>query len=123
MFANYRIGTRLAFGFGGVILASVLAFGLAVVQGRHGQAELAETSSATLSRVGMVHGMIEAQLQLVSSIRNAGLQTAGEKIDGDVDVYKQAMATLARLESEFARLDVSDQERQLVDRASQLRAQ
>ena len=123
MFANYRIGTRLAFGFGGVILASVLAFGLAVLQGRHGQAALAETSSATLSRVGMVHGMIEAQLQLVSSIRNAGLQTAGEKINGDVDAYKQAMATLARLESEFARLEVSDQERQLVERASQLRTQ
>ncbi|TXC65300.1 HAMP domain-containing protein [Piscinibacter aquaticus] len=104
-----------------MILASVLAFGLAVFQGRQGQAALAETASATTARVAMVHGMIEAQLQLVSSIRNAGLQTAGDKINADVEAYKKSMSVLAGLEADFARLDVSAQEKELLALASQLR--
>ncbi len=123
MLANYRIGTRLAIGFGGVIVASVLAFGLAVLQGRQGQSALADTARATHDRAEMVHEMIGLQLQLVSSIRNAGLQTAGEKINGDADAFKKAMASLARLEGSFGQLQLSPDEQALLKRAAELRAQ
>ena len=42
MLQNYKIGTRLAIGFGGVIMASIAAFTASATLGRQSQAAIAE---------------------------------------------------------------------------------
>jgi methyl-accepting chemotaxis protein len=123
MLANLTIGTRLAAGFGGMIVAAVAAFGGAVLLGRQSQADTIEAAHAAQSRLDTVHRMRESQLQLVSSIRNGGLQTDGAKINTEVETYRKSLQTLKSLEDALAKLDLSVEEKAVLDKAAALRKQ
>jgi methyl-accepting chemotaxis protein len=123
MLQRFRIGTRLTIGFGGVIAATTAAFVAAVAIGVGGQSAIRETDGAAAQRIDLVRTMRESQLQLVSAIRSAGLQTDGGAINKEVEVYKAALKSLATAEAAFAALPRSDEERALLDKASALRKQ
>ncbi len=123
MLNRLNIGTRLAIGFGVVIFAAIAAFIVAVMQGRQGQAEIRESAVMAQTRIDTVHAMKSAQLRLVSAIRNAGLQTDGGMLNGEVEIYRKALQSLKDSEKSFAVLPLDAAERELLGKASALRQQ
>ncbi|TXT40014.1 MAG: chemotaxis sensory transducer [Comamonadaceae bacterium] len=123
MLDKLNIGSRLAIGFGVVIVASIAAFTVAALQGRQGQADIRESAQAAQTRIDTVFAMKEAQLRLVSAIRNAGLQSDGGQVNTEVEVYRKALQTLKDSEKSFAALPLDPRERELLDKASALRQQ
>jgi methyl-accepting chemotaxis protein len=123
MLTHRRIGTRLALGFGSLIVAAVAGFGAAAWLGSSGQAAISEAGGIAQARIDAVHAMQDNQLTLVSAIRNAGLQTDGAQINADVSSYRKALAELSKLEQQFAKTPLSAQERQVLDKAMALRKQ
>jgi len=123
MLERFRIGTRLAAGFGTLILGASVAFVAAVVVGRQGQAAIQTVDEAANGRIAIVQGMREAQLVVVSAIRSAGLQTEGSALNHDVDVYREAVKSIAGYEAAFTALALTPEERGLLDQASALRKQ
>src|SRR5207237_4316752 len=100
-------GSRLALGFGGLLLASAAAFVSAVVIGRQGQAATALAAQAGQGRLDRVNAMQIDQLKAVSTVRNAGLQTDGAALNREIDAYKKALGDLKQRESELALLALS----------------
>jgi methyl-accepting chemotaxis protein len=123
MLQRFRIGTRLAAGFGALIVGAIIAFVAAVVVGRQGQAAINQVHAATEQRVAVVRAMREAQLVLVSTIRGAGLQTDGAALNRDVDTYRETLKKLVQLEQDFGAYDMGADERALLKQAAALRAQ
>ena len=123
MLERFRIGTRLAIGFGTLIVATTLAFVAAIVVGLRGQADTEQTEATTRQRLLLVHSMQESQLRLVSAIRSAGLQAEGEALNHEVDEYRAALKALLKGEEAFAALPLGDEERRVLAVASDLRKQ
>ncbi len=123
MLGNLKIGTRLALGFGGVILAGVAAFAGAVLLGRQSQADTTAAAQAAQVRANAVHAMLELQLRLVSAIRHAGLLTDGGLINQAVDAYRQDLLALKKHEAEFGQLDLGADEKAALATAAALRQQ
>ena len=121
MFRNYKIGARLALGFGGLLVASVAAFIAAVVSGRQGQLAIAEEAQAGQRRLDIVHAMQVDQLKVVSTIRNAGLQTDGAALNREIEAYKQALSDLKTQEASLSRLGLNPGERAALDKVIALR--
>jgi methyl-accepting chemotaxis protein len=117
MLERFRIGARLAMGFGALILGASLAFVAAVMVGRQGQVALQRVDEAANQRTAIVQAMREAQLVIVSTIRSAALQTDGAALNHDVDTYKAALKKLAENEASFTALDLTPEERALLDKA------
>ena len=123
MLERLKIGTRLAVGFGGVILFAVAICIAAALVGLRGQQAVEQTDATANERIGLVQTMRLAQLQMVSSIRSAGLQTEGAGVNADVDTYRNALKTLVQAESTFAALPTSGEERALLEKSAALRKQ
>jgi methyl-accepting chemotaxis protein len=123
MLQNYKIGTRLAIGFGGVIVASIAAFIASATLGRQSQAAIAETVATAQVRNDAVQAMQQSQLRLVSAIRSAGLQTDGAMLNGEVDVYRKALKELQENELQYEKMPLSAEERVLLEKAIALRRQ
>ena len=123
MLQNYKIGTRLAVGFGGLILAAIAAFTTSAVLGRQGQQAITATAAAAQRRIDTVHAIQQSQLRLVSNIRNAGLQTDGTMLNGEVDAYRKALKDLQEYEAAFAQMTLSAEEKELLDKAVAMRRQ
>jgi methyl-accepting chemotaxis protein len=123
MLERLKIGTRLGVGFGTVIvLASATCVACALI-GLLGQKAVERTDATANRRVGLVQTMRLSQLQIVSSIRSAGLQTDGGKVNSDVDAYREALKTLIQAESTFAALPIGGEEKSLLDKSAALRKQ
>jgi methyl-accepting chemotaxis protein len=123
MLERFRIGTRLALGFGAVITAATIAFLACAVIGLRGQDAIEHADAAASERFALVSQMRESQLALASAIRSAGLQTDGAGINRDVEVYRAALKALDEAETRFAGLPIGDAERALLDKAAGLRKQ
>jgi methyl-accepting chemotaxis protein len=123
MLENYKIGTRLAVGFGGVIIASIAAFAASATLGRQSQAAIAATAATAQVRHDAVQAMQQSQLRLVSAIRSAGLQTDGAMLNSEVDAYRKALKELQEHELEFEKTSLSPEERAQLDKAIALRRQ
>ncbi|MFO1328415.1 MAG: methyl-accepting chemotaxis protein [Rubrivivax sp.] len=121
MLERLRIGTRLAIGFGSLIAASTVAFLACAAIGLQGQAAIVKADEDQAHHVQLVHSMREAQLQIVSSIRSAGLQTDGGQVNKDHDAYKAALKALVQHEGELAALPIGADERALIEQAVALR--
>jgi len=120
---RFRIGTRLAFGFGALITAATAAFVASAVIGMKGQEALRQVGDEAERRVAIVAALREQQLVAVSSIRSAGLQTDGAALNAEVDNYRRAVKALAEQESAFAGLTLTDEERALLQQTKAVRAQ
>jgi methyl-accepting chemotaxis protein len=118
-----RIGTRLALGFGALILAATAAFVASALIGVRGQDDLRQVGTEAAQRVAIVGAMREQQLVAVSSIRSAGLQSDGAALNADVEAYRRAIETLSERESAFAGLPLNPDEQALLERAKAVRAQ
>jgi methyl-accepting chemotaxis protein len=94
-----------------------------VVIGQRGQQAMERSDIEAGQRIELVQTMRLAQLQLVSSIRSAGLQTEGGRVNADVQAYREALKTLSEAEAAFAALPTNDEEQALLKQASALRAQ
>jgi len=116
-----RLGSRLALGFGALIVAALTAFCAATWLGRSGQAAISEVGQRAAERVALLARMRDDQLIAVSTIRNAGLQTDGAAINAEVDAFHAALKDLAAAEAEFAKLDNAAEESQILERAVALR--
>ncbi len=123
MLSRFRIGTRLAIGFGAVIATAIAAFVAAALIGLQGQAAIERAGSIASERVALVARMRESQLALASSIRSAGLQSDGAMVNRDVEAYRAALKSLGAAEQQFAALELADTERALLQKASALRKQ
>jgi len=121
MLERFRIGTRLAMGFGTVIAGATVAFLACAVIGLRGQDAIERADAAASERIGLVSQMRESQLALASAIRSAGLQTDGAMINRDVDVYRAALKSLGEAEARFTSLPIGDAERELLEKAAGLR--
>ena len=122
MLERFRIGTRLAFGFGAVIAAATAAFVASAVMGIRGQEALRQVGDEAAQRAAIVSGMREQQLLAVSSIRSAGLQTDGAALNGEVENYRRAVKALAQREDALAALELSAEEKAVLQEAKALRA-
>jgi methyl-accepting chemotaxis protein len=118
-----RIGMRLGLGFGVLIAATTAAFIASAVIGVRGQDSLRQVGSEAAHRVALVGSLREQQLVAVSSIRSAGLQTDSSALNADVESYRRAVDALTKRETEFAALELSDEERALLNQAKAVRAQ
>src|SRR2546427_2780386 len=123
MFRDLKIGSRLALGFGGLLLAAAAAFVSAVVIGRQGQAATAQEAQAGQGRLDTVNAMQVDQLKAVSTIRNAGLQTEGAALNREIEDYKKILGDLSKQESALAQLSLSPAEQAVLDKAIALRHQ
>ncbi len=123
MLQNYKIGTRLAVGFGGLILAAIAAFASAALLGRQGQQAITATAATAQQRADTVQAIQLLQLRVVSGIRNSGLQTDSVMINAEVDAYRKALKELQEYEAAFAQLTLSAEEKELLDKAAVLRRQ
>ena len=123
MLGQFRIGTRLAIGFGAVIAVAIAAFVAAALIGLRGQAAIEQAGNAASERVALVTQMRESQLTLTSAIRSAGLQTDGAMVNRDVETYRAALKALGTAESAFTALEMADEERALLQKAMALRQQ
>jgi methyl-accepting chemotaxis protein len=123
MLNNLRLGTRLALGFGAIIVAMVTAFAAAAWMGRQNQAELTRVVQDAKSRTELVQHLREAQLSLVSTIRNAGLQSDGGLLNAEVATFHALLKEMRAHEEVFAKLDLDAQEKAALDAAIALRSQ
>jgi methyl-accepting chemotaxis protein len=123
MLQRFRIGTRLAIGFGALIAGATAAFIAAVVVGRLGQSAVEHVDAAAQQRIDAVRTMREHELVIVSTVRNAGLQSDGGALNRDVDAYRAALKALVAEEAKFAAFDLVPEERALLDKAAALRKQ
>ena len=123
MLNQLRLGTRLALGFGGVIVAAVAAFAASTWLGRAGQTAIAQVMQQAAQRAALVHEMREAQLEIVSTIRDAGLQNDGGAVNRDVELFRAALKALQKHEATFAQLELSADEKATLERAIALRKQ
>ena len=123
MLERFRIGARLAVGFGALIAASAAAFVASAVIGLNGQTAIQKTDEAAEHRMSVVRSMRESQLLLVSAIRSAGLQTDGGMLNKEVDAYRSALKALIKGEGEFTAFEMATDEKALLDKASALRKQ
>ena len=121
MLENFRIGPRLAIGFGTVIAAAVAAFVACAVIGLQGQDAIERADAAASERIALVSQMRESQLGLASAIRSAGLQTDSAKVNQDVEVYRAALKRLGEAEGRFNALSLGEAERTLLGKATGLR--
>jgi len=123
MLQRFRIGTRLAIGFGTLIVAASAAFTAAAVMGRQGQAAIQQVGEIAAERIATVQAMREAQLIVASTIRSAGLQTDGGALNRDVETYRATLKALAQHETAFGAAELTADERALLDKAAGLRKQ
>jgi methyl-accepting chemotaxis protein len=123
MLNQLRLGSRLALGFGGLIVAAVAAFGAATWLGQSGQAATMRVMQQAADRGTLVQGMRQAQLEIVSTIRDAGLQTDGGAVNKDVDAFRAALKKLRQGEASYASLDLNADEKAVLGRAIGLRSQ
>jgi methyl-accepting chemotaxis protein len=123
MLNQLRLGSRLALGFGGLIVASVAAFAASTWLGRSGQTATAQVMQHAAERAALVNDMRQGQLEIVSTIRDAGLQTDSGAINKDVEIFRATLKRLQKHEQSFALLELSADEKAALDRAVALRRQ
>lgn len=118
---RFRIGTRLAAGFGGLLVVAAVAVAAALWMGAQGQASIGTSARLAQASIETVQAMRETQLSLVSSIRSAGLQTDSGEVNREVAAYRAGIQSLQALEADFARQDLAADERASLERAGALR--
>ncbi|MBI5716198.1 MAG: HAMP domain-containing protein [Burkholderiales bacterium] len=123
MLDRFRIGTRLAIGFGGLIAAATAAVVATAAIGLHGQAAMQQADEEASRRVEAVRTMRESQLVAVSAIRSAGLQSDGAMLNREFDAYRAALKALTQAEAAFTAFETAADERALLDKAVALRKQ
>ena len=114
MLERFRIGQRLAIGFGTVIFGATLAYVASAVVGMNGQEALRRIADDSAQRTAAVSAMREQQLIAVSSIRSAGLQTDGAGLNREVDNYRNAVKALQQAEATFEALPLTEEEQSLL---------
>lgn len=118
-----RIGTRIGIGFGLLIAATVASFSAAVWVGVRGQQSIQIASDELVQRTSVVQNMQIAQLEAISSIRNAGLMTNSRTVKTELVVFNEAYSRLQKEESEFLKLPLDPQSQALIEKSIQLRKQ
>ncbi len=121
MLMSLRIGTRLGLGIGGLVVLAVSAFALTVYVGHASQVETAQASFEAQQRSDTVQQMARDQLQLVSSIRSAGLQTNSVPLNRDLEQFRLSLKNLQAAEAAFAKLELDDEERAALARIVAIR--
>ncbi len=120
---RFRIGTRLAFGIGALLVGGAAVFVSAAAIGVGGQRAILRADDEAAGRSASMAAMREAQLSMVSSIRSAGLQTDSGLVGKDLDVYRKASKSLEQSESALSALGLTGEERSLLQESSALRKQ
>ena len=121
MLKNQRIGTRIGIGFGALLVGAAAAFGAAVWVGLHGQRQGQAANAEMADRVAAVQNLQVAQLEAVSSVRNAGLMTNSRAVKTEMTTYKKALQRLQEGEQTFAQRSLDDTSRSLLNQSSTLR--
>ncbi len=117
----HGIGSRIGIGYGVLLLAAVLAFGAAVRVGTTGQADAERALREMADRVAGVQAMQIAQLEAVSSVRNAALMSNARAVKLEMQVYQAAIRRLQALEFDFAARPLDETSRALLARSIALR--
>jgi methyl-accepting chemotaxis protein len=121
MFTSSSISTRIGYGFGAIMLATVAAFGSATWVGQKGMSDTLEASSAKTNRLDAVQRMQFAQLEAISTLRNAGLMTNGRAVKNELVAYNAAMKRLETEEEQFSQEGLDSASRDLLNQAKSLR--
>jgi methyl-accepting chemotaxis protein len=121
MLERFRIGSRLALGFGALLGAAALGLVGSVLLGRHDVQALRAVETVAADRIAAARNMREDQLALASAIRSAGLQTDGEAVNADVSAYREALKRLTASEAAFAKGELATDERTALEQAVALR--
>ncbi|MBT0569832.1 MCP four helix bundle domain-containing protein [Curvibacter sp. CHRR-16] len=108
MLNQFGIGKRLYGGFALVIASLLAALVAAATISAKNIGSMEALSQDTTQRIGLVVSMRELQQEIVSSIRNAGLQTDSAELNKDVEQYKKSLVKLASVEKGFQDLSNSE---------------
>jgi methyl-accepting chemotaxis protein len=96
--SNYRVGTRLAFAFGSLLMAFIAAVASLAITNRFADARIQEARDKQATRMEAMAGLQKNQILLVSAIRSAGLQQDSGAVNKDLATFAEALKRIHELE-------------------------
>lgn len=121
MLEHARIGTRIAVGFGVLLLGAGAAFGAAVWLGLASQTKTELAGREMTDRVSQVQRMQIAQLNALTVVRSAALMTNGRSVKQEMLKYDAAIKSLQGEEAAYAARTKDPQAQALLKQSIDLR--